>query len=161
MFAKNSRQPDKKSPTPPISRFRAVSRRARLAILYFMERVFLIIGAILGFFAVAAGAFGAHALRGRLSAEMLDIFEVAVRYQMYHALALVALGWVTVRAPTPTLNLSGWLMVGGTVVFSGTLYILALTGIRWLGAITPLGGLALMAGWACLTWGAWTATIGR
>ena len=70
---------------------------------------------------------------------MLDIFEVAVRYQMYHALALLALGWVTVRTPTLTLNLAGWLMVGGTVVFSGTLYILALTGIRWLGAITPLG----------------------
>ncbi|MDA2937769.1 DUF423 domain-containing protein [Acidobacteria bacterium AH-259-A15] len=126
-----------------------------------MERIFLGIGAIFGFAAVAAGAFGAHGLRGRLSPEMMDVFEVAVRYQMYHALALLAVGWLASRSATFTVILAGWLMVAGTIVFSGTLYILSLSGVRWWGAITPLGGLALLAGWACLGWSVWVGSAAR
>jgi uncharacterized membrane protein YgdD (TMEM256/DUF423 family) len=115
-----------------------------------VERQFLVLGAISGFIGVAAGAFGAHALKARLTPEMLGIFEVGVRYQMYHALALIACAWAVKKWPGALVTASGWLFVAGTIVFSGTLYVLALTGARWLGAITPLGGLALLAGWLCL-----------
>ncbi len=115
-----------------------------------MERLFFTIGAISAFLSVAAGAFGAHALRNRLSAEMLNTFEVGVRYQMYHALALLAVAWVCTRWPSSLATISGWLFVIGTVVFSGSLYIFSISGIRWLGAVTPVGGLAFLAGWICL-----------
>jgi uncharacterized membrane protein YgdD (TMEM256/DUF423 family) len=115
-----------------------------------VQRVFFVIGAGSAFVSVAAGAFGAHALRGRLSAESLGVFETAARYQMYHALALIAVAWAVARWPGALSQWAGWLFVGGTVLFSGSLYGLALTGVRWLGAITPLGGLAFMAGWICL-----------
>jgi uncharacterized membrane protein YgdD (TMEM256/DUF423 family) len=115
-----------------------------------MERTFLILGAASAFVGVAAGAFGAHALKSRLDAEMLAVFETGVRYQMYHALALLAAAWAAARWPGPLTNSAGWLFVAGTVLFSGSLYVLSLTGVRWLGAITPLGGLAFLAGWACL-----------
>ena len=120
-----------------------------------MERVFFIIGAVSALIGVAAGAFGAHALKDRLSAEMLAVFEVGARYQMYHALALLAVGWAATRWPGTALTAGGWLFVAGTLLFSGSLYLLSLTGQRWLGAITPLGGLAFLAGWMCLAWAAW------
>ncbi len=122
-----------------------------------MDRLFATLGAASGFVAVAAGAFGAHALRARLSAEMLAAFEVGARYQMFHALALLAVAWAVGRWPGPAASAAGWLFVAGTVLFSGSLYLLALSGIRWLGAITPFGGVALLAGWACLAWAAWRA----
>ena len=106
-----------------------------------MERVFLALGSVSMFLAVAAGAFGAHALKGRLSPDLLATFEVGVRYQVWHALALLALAVLTERRGGPLLTFSGVLFVAGTILFSGSLYALALTGIRALGAITPLGGL--------------------
>ena len=123
-----------------------------------MERLFILTGAILGFLAVAAGAFGSHALKNRLSPDMLGVFEVGVRYQMYHALALVLTGFILTRLESPALNWAGALFIAGVLIFSGTLYILSMTGLRWLGAITPIGGTALLIGWLCLAWGAGTAS---
>ncbi len=120
-----------------------------------MERLFLALGAVSALIGVAAGAFGAHALKSRLSVEMLNTFEVGVRYQMYHALALVAVAWAQTRWPGSLTTTSGWLFVAGTLLFSGSLYLLSLTGVRWLGAITPLGGLAFLGGWLCLALAAW------
>jgi len=113
-------------------------------------RLFWIIGCSFGFLAVAAGAFGAHALRGRLSPEYLLVFETAVRYQMYHALALLGVAWAGTQWPGSATTVAGWLFSAGIVIFSGSLYILTLTGARWLGAITPIGGVALLAGWIVL-----------
>ena len=117
-----------------------------------MDRLFFIIGSLSAFVAVAHGAFGAHGLKARLSPEMLATFETGARYQMYHALALLAVGWACTRWPGAAVNASGWLFVAGTLLFSGSLYALALTGTRALGAITPFGGLAFLAGWLCLAW---------
>jgi uncharacterized membrane protein YgdD (TMEM256/DUF423 family) len=119
-----------------------------------MDRLFFRLGAVSGLIAVAAGAFGAHALRARLSPELLAVFETAARYQMYHALGLMAVAWAASRWPGSTAQWAGWLFVIGTVLFSGSLYALALTGARWLGAVTPLGGVAFLAGWLCLAWSA-------
>jgi uncharacterized membrane protein YgdD (TMEM256/DUF423 family) len=121
-----------------------------------MDRLFLGLGCLSAFVAVALGAFGAHGLRSRLVPDMLSVFEIGVRYQMYHALALLGVGAVGGRLPGGAVALAGWLFVLGTVLFSGSLYALSLTGQRWLGAITPLGGLAFLAGWVALAWGAWT-----
>ena len=115
-----------------------------------MDRLFFSLGSFSAFIAVAAGAFGAHALRGRLPADSLAVFETAARYQMYHALALLAVAWASTRWSVNLSQWAGWLFTAGTVLFSGSLYLLALTGIRWLGAITPLGGVAFLAGWICL-----------
>jgi uncharacterized membrane protein YgdD (TMEM256/DUF423 family) len=115
-----------------------------------MESLFFRLGAASGLIAVAAGAFGAHGLRSRLTPEYLAVFETAARYQMYHALALLAVAWAVGRWPSPLTVWAGWLFVAGTVLFSGSLYALALTGVRWLGAITPLGGVAFLVGWLCL-----------
>src|SRR5262245_39118862 len=104
-----------------------------------------IAGAVLGFFGVLAGAFGAHALEGRLSPEMHAAWDTAARYQLMHAVVLLFAGWIGARV-------AGWLLVAGIVLFSGSLYALALTGVRWLGAVTPLGGLGLLAGWLALAW---------
>jgi len=120
-----------------------------------MDRLFATLGAASGFVAVAAGAFGAHALKARLSADMLAVFEVGARYQLIHALALLAAAWVAGRWPGPAALAAGWMFVAGSVLFSGSLYLLALSGARWLGAITPIGGVAFLAGWACLAWAAW------
>jgi uncharacterized membrane protein YgdD (TMEM256/DUF423 family) len=114
------------------------------------DRLFATLGAISAFLAVAAGAFGAHALRARLSPDLLAVFETGARYQMYHALGLLAVAWMLSRWPGPWPARAGWLFVAGTVLFSGSLYALALSGLRWLGAVTPLGGLAFLAGWLCL-----------
>ena len=105
-----------------------------------------------GLIAVAAGAFGAHALRSRLAADQLAVFETGVRYQTYHALGLFAVAWAVGRGAAPQAAWAGWLFLAGTVVFSGSLYALALTGVRWWGAVTPVGGLSFIAGWACLAW---------
>lgn len=115
-----------------------------------MERLFVMIGALSGGIGVAAGAFGAHALRARLEPRMLEVFETGARYQMYHALAMLAAAWVVTRFPGSMANASGWLFLAGTVLFSGSLYTMAFTGIRALGAITPIGGVCFIAGWACL-----------
>jgi uncharacterized membrane protein YgdD (TMEM256/DUF423 family) len=114
------------------------------------ERLFFALGALSAFIGVGAGAFGAHGLKARLTPDLLTVFEVAVRYQMYHALALLACAWAVGKWPGTLTTAAGWLFVAGTVVFSGSLYALALTGTRWLGAITPIGGLAFLAGWLCL-----------
>ena len=120
-----------------------------------MDRLFFTLGAISAFIAVALGAFAAHGLKARLSPDMLATFEVGARYQMYHALALLAVAWACTRWPGAAVNASGWLFVAGTVLFCGSLYALGLSGARWLGAITPFGGAAFLAGWLCLAWGAY------
>ncbi|HYT05402.1 MAG TPA: DUF423 domain-containing protein [Gemmatimonadales bacterium] len=120
-----------------------------------MDRTFATLGGVSGFLGVAAGAFGAHALRSRLSPDMLAAFETGARYQMSHALALLAVAWAVTRWPGPAVRVAGWLFVAGTVIFSGSLYLLALTGVRGLGTVTPLGGLAFLAGWLALVVGVW------
>ena len=115
-----------------------------------MDRTFLLIGALAGFIGVALGAFGAHGLRSRLSADMLAVFETGVRYQMYHALAILIVALAAARLDGWLIRAAGWLFTGGIVLFSGSLYALALSGITVLGAVTPIGGLAFLAGWACL-----------
>ncbi len=116
-----------------------------------MERLFFILAGLSGAISVVLGAFGAHALRDRITPDLLDTFKTGVNYQMYHALALVGVALAFSRLPGSTLlGIAGWLFVAGTVLFSGSLYLLATTGVRWLGAITPFGGLAFIAGWFCL-----------
>lgn len=120
-----------------------------------MERVFFVLGALSAFIGVAAGAFGAHGLKSQMSSEMLSVFEVGVRYQMYHAFALIVVAWLEAKWPTSLVTTGGWLFVTGTILFSGSLYLLSISGVRWLGVITPFGGLAFLAGWVCLAWSAW------
>jgi uncharacterized membrane protein YgdD (TMEM256/DUF423 family) len=116
-----------------------------------MDRTFLLVGAVFGFLGVALGAFGAHGLKNRLSPEMLAIFETGVRYQMYHVFALLmvaaAIGHL---GSARLLTVAGWSFIAGILIFSGSLYALALTSTGILGAITPIGGLAFLVGWACL-----------
>jgi uncharacterized membrane protein YgdD (TMEM256/DUF423 family) len=116
-----------------------------------------LLGAVSAAISVAAGALGAHALRGRLSSELLAVFEIAVRYQIYHALGLLAAAWAADRYGVTAAAWAGWLFAAGTVLFSGSLYLLALTGTRWWGAITPAGGVCFIAGWCLLAWGIWNA----
>ena len=121
-----------------------------------MANLFISLGALSGLLAVAFGAFGAHALRGRLDEYAIGVFETAVQYHFYHTLALLAVGLIAMHQPqTALLRSSGWLFVIGLLLFSGSLYCLSLTGIKWLGAITPLGGLAFIAGWGCLAAVGW------
>jgi uncharacterized membrane protein YgdD (TMEM256/DUF423 family) len=109
------------------------------------------LGAILGGLGVIAGAFGAHGLKESMNERSLEVFETAARYQMYHALALLAVGLLALHGRSgASLTLAGWSFLVGTLIFSGTLYALALSGIRWLGAITPIGGVALIVGWFAL-----------
>ena len=121
-----------------------------------MDRFFFLSGAVAAFIAVALGAFGAHSLKTKLSADMLNIFEIGVRYQMYHALGLIAVAWATTRWPEANLNAAGWAFIVGIIVFSGSLYLLSATDIRWLGAITPIGGVMLIAGWAVIATNLWS-----
>jgi uncharacterized membrane protein YgdD (TMEM256/DUF423 family) len=118
-----------------------------------MDRLFFALGSASALVAVAAGAFGAHGLRARLTPDLLAVFETGARYQMYHALALLGVAWALTRWPGPWPVRAGWLFAVGTLLFSGSLYALALSGVRWLGAVTPLGGLAFLAGWTCLLLG--------
>lgn len=120
-----------------------------------MDRVFVILAAASGFIAVALGAFAAHGLKDRLTPEMLNTFEVGVRYQMVHALALLGVAWAATRWPGGGVVAAGWLFVAGTIIFSGSLYVLSVTGWRWLGALTPLGGAAFLLGWLSLAWRVW------
>ena len=108
------------------------------------------IGSALMFLAVALGAFAAHGLRGRLSAEMLQIFETGVRYHFYHALGIFVVAWLSKTEPSGWATAAGWCLLAGIVIFSGSLYVLSLSGVRWWGAITPLGGVAFLCGWALL-----------
>jgi uncharacterized membrane protein YgdD (TMEM256/DUF423 family) len=121
-----------------------------------MDRRLLLCAGIAGFLGVGFGAFGAHALESRLAPGMLAVYETGVRYQMYHVFAIVAAAWAWSKWNTRVFAVAGILFIAGILVFSGSLYLLALTGVRMLGAITPLGGLAFLAGWLCLTWGATT-----
>lgn len=115
-------------------------------------KLFFVLGAMFGGLAVVLGAFGAHALRGSLSTEDLSTFEIGVRYQMYHALALLAVAWAMTQWEAAALTAAGWAFVVGIVIFSGSLYVLVLTGQRWLGAVTPVGGVAFILGWGLLAW---------
>ncbi len=122
-----------------------------------MTRALFSVGALLGAIGVAAGAFGAHGLRARVSPEMLAVFETGVRYHLIHALALLAVAWASTRWASAAIRAAGWLFVAGILLFSGSLYALTLTGIRGLGAVTPFGGAAFILGWLLLAWGAWTS----
>lgn len=114
-------------------------------------RLFLTLGSISAALAVVLGAFGAHALRARLSPEMLAVYHTGSQYHFYHALGLILVGVIALHLPAlGFLRAAGWLMLAGTVLFSGSLYLLAVTGDRWLGAVTPLGGLAFIAAWILL-----------
>jgi uncharacterized membrane protein YgdD (TMEM256/DUF423 family) len=115
-----------------------------------MDKTFLLIGALAGLLGVALGAFGAHGLRARLSPDMLAVFETGVRYHMYHALAIILVGLIAARLDGWFIRASGWCFSAGIVLFSGSLYSLAITGITMLGAITPFGGLAFLLGWVFL-----------
>ncbi len=119
-----------------------------------MNRRWAALGSASAFVSVAAGAFGAHALKLRLGPDALAVWETAARYQMVHALALFAVAQAAVSWRSPAVRSAGWLFVAGTLLFSGSLYALALSGVRGLGAVTPLGGVAFLAGWACLAWAA-------
>ncbi|MDF5725158.1 MAG: DUF423 domain-containing protein [Rhizonema sp. PD37] len=126
-----------------------------------MTQLFLSLAAILGGLSVGSGAFASHALREKMSERSLEIFETGARYQMYHALALllVAVLLSRIESPPPTLIATGWLFVIGIVIFSGSLYALSLTGVKFLGAITPLGGVAFIAGWGALAFAAWSLKL--
>jgi len=118
-----------------------------------MTKTFLIIAAIFGFLGVAIGAFGAHALKDKLTPQLLETFETGVRYQMYHVFAIVVVALASAQWRIGLLNISGWLFVAGIIIFSGSLYILSLTGEKMWGAVTTFGGLALLAGWLTLAIG--------
>lgn len=123
------------------------------------SRVFVILGALFGLLAVALGAFGAHGLRAYFEANpaLGDNYQTAVQYHFVHALALLAVGLALQHWPASALPIAGYAFAAGILLFSGSLYLLSLTGTRWLGAITPLGGIALILGWALLAWGVWRA----
>jgi len=134
------------------------------------SRRWLVFGAVLGGLAVACGAFGDHALKAHFAADgslspaeehQLAVWEIAARYEMYHALALLAVGILAGRSDQRLLHIAGWLFTVGTVIFSGCMYALALTGQRWLGAIVPIGGISLIAGWVCLAISVAPSPVGR
>jgi len=117
-----------------------------------MDRRIFAVGSVLAGLGVVFGAFGAHALKASLSPKMLDIFETGVRYQMYHGLGLLALAWAISRWPERRLVPAAWLLLAGTMIFSGSLYLLVLSEARWFGSITPFGGVALIVGWGLVAW---------
>tara|TARA_R110001592_G_scaffold363043_1_gene679658 strand:+ start:144990 stop:145367 length:378 start_codon:yes stop_codon:yes gene_type:complete len=121
-----------------------------------MAKMFITLASLSGMLAVAFGAFGAHALKNRLDDYAMGVFQTAVQYHFYHSLALLAVGVIALSHPqVALLRSSGWLFAVGIVVFSGSLYLLSFSGLRWLGAVTPIGGLAFIAGWACLAAASW------
>jgi uncharacterized membrane protein YgdD (TMEM256/DUF423 family) len=125
-----------------------------------MPKLFLILASLNGFLAVSLGAFAAHGLSNRLSEQLLATFQTGVQYHMYHTLALVGIGILSLHYPgSVALRTSGLMFLAGMVIFSGSLYVLALSGIRWLGAITPIGGLAFLAAWGALAWFAWSESF--
>jgi uncharacterized membrane protein YgdD (TMEM256/DUF423 family) len=119
------------------------------------DKALTVLAALNMFIAVGAGAFGAHGLKRVLSTDMLAVWQTAVTYQLVHALGIFAIVLLGARAGSPVLSSAGWVMFAGIVLFSGSLYVLSLTGIRWLGPITPLGGLAFLVAWAMVAWSAW------
>lgn len=123
-----------------------------------MVKFFLLIGSIFAGLSVAGGAFASHALKSRLSDRALEIFETGTKYQMYHSLALLLVALLLIRLETPlaTLVSAGYAFIIGILIFSGSLYALSLTGIKWLGAITPFGGAAFLIGWGSLAIAAWS-----
>jgi uncharacterized membrane protein YgdD (TMEM256/DUF423 family) len=124
----------------------------------FSQRIF-VFGTVFAGSAVAAGAFGAHALKSVLDSPGLQVFETATRYQMYHALGLCIVSWAIDRYPEQRLEQVGWLFTAGILLFSGSLYMVSLTGIRWMGAVTPVGGLAFLSGWILLGWRIWRNSL--
>lgn len=120
-----------------------------------MIRWWCMLGAVNGLLSVAAGAFAAHGLRGKLEPRMLEVFETAARYQMYHGLALLAVAWLSAQAPSAIATSAGWCLLIGIVLFSGSLYAMTLTGVTKLGAITPIGGMLFLVGWALLMAAGW------
>jgi len=117
-----------------------------------MDRFFFILGCASGLIGVALGAFGAHALKEKIPPELLNAFEVGVRYQMYHALAIIAVAWASTRWPNSNVAVAGWLFLAGTVLFSGSLYALSFSGYRWIAMVTPVGGVLFIAGWLYAAW---------
>ncbi|MFT6287927.1 MAG: uncharacterized membrane protein YgdD (TMEM256/DUF423 family) [Alcanivorax sp.] len=121
-----------------------------------MANLYISLASLSAMLAVTFGAFGAHALKGRLDDYALGVFQTAVQYHFYHSLALLAVGILALsQTHSGLLRSSGWLFMLGIILFSGSLYGLSLTGIKWLGAVTPLGGIAFIAGWVCLATAAW------
>ncbi len=123
-----------------------------------LSQRFLVLGAVFAGLAVAAGAFGAHALKKILDEHSLQVFDTATRYQMYHAFGLCIVAWAIDRYPGQRLEQTGWLFTLGILLFSGSLYVVSLAGVRWMGAITPIGGAAFLAGWLLLGWRIWNRT---
>ena len=117
-------------------------------------KLFIVIGALMGLLSVALGAFGAHGLQSRVEPRMLEVWETAARYQMYHALALLFVAWMVNQTHHTAATVAGWSFVAGTLIFSGSLYVMVLTGTKWLGAITPIGGTAYLIGWGALMFAA-------
>ena len=113
-----------------------------------MDKFWIWMGALNAFLSVAAGAFGAHGLKERVDASLIEVWKTGAQYQMYHALGMLAVAFVAAQKPAAAW--AGWAMLGGIVLFSGSLYVMTLTGMRWLGAITPFGGLSFLAAWAIL-----------
>ena len=126
-----------------------------------LSQRFLILGTVFAGSAVAAGAFGAHALKGILDAPRLQAFDTAIRYQMYHAFALCIVSWAIDRYPEQRLEKAGWLFTIGILLFSGSLYVVSLAGIRWMGVVTPIGGLAFLVGWILFGWRIWRDALPR
>ena len=120
-----------------------------------VDRLFFVTASFMGILAVAFGAFGAHFLKSHLGADQLATFETGVRYQMYHTFALLAVALAYTKWPGKALLASGWLFIIGTVLFSGSLCVLSLTGMRGMGFVTPFGGLTFIAGWLCMAWSIW------
>lgn len=122
-----------------------------------MQKLFLLAGSVAMALAVALGAFGAHGLKNMLTDEMMDIFETGVKYHFYHAIGLLVIGLVAQHmSESLLLQWSGWMMIVGILIFSGSLYILSIAGIRWMGAITPIGGLCFIISWILLAWASWS-----
>ena len=119
-----------------------------------LAQLAILVGAVYGFLGVAFGAFGAPALKARLSVEMLSVWKTGVEYQLYHALVLLLVGLIATQRPSIAISNAVLCFAVGVLLFSGSLYVLALSGVRWLGAITPVGGVLLLIGWALVFWAA-------
>ena len=118
-----------------------------------MDKCFSLMGAFFAFFGVAFGAFGGHALKARLTPDLLNAYEVGVRYQFYHALGLFAIAWATTHYASSMIPAAGWTMAAGLFIFSGSLYMLSFSGVKFWGALTPIGGMLLLISWGLLFWG--------